>query len=155
MEKLDPSNSVESFKVDHTKLIPGLYVSRVDGCVKTYDLRTRTPNGGLYMSTTTMHSVEHMLVSFLRSRLPDKIYYFGPMGCRTGFYLLVDTSVPEREVLNLIKDSCRDVIKHEGKVFGQSIVECGNYIDLSLLKAKIECQNILSILGDEIGVYLK
>ena len=81
---------ITSFSVDHDFIVPGIYVSRIDGDVTTYDLRTRKPNCGDYMDNLTMHSVEHMLATFLRnSQLKDDIIYFGPMGCQTGFYLLV------------------------------------------------------------------
>ena len=81
---------IASFRINHDTLTPGIYVSRVDGDITTYDLRTRVPNSGDYMDNLTMHSVEHMLATYLRSgSLADSIIYFGPMGCQTGFYLLV------------------------------------------------------------------
>ena len=81
---------IASFSVDHDKILPGIYVSRVDGDITTYDIRTRRPNGGDYMSDLTMHSVEHLLATYLRSSaIGDRVIYFGPMGCQTGFYLLV------------------------------------------------------------------
>ena len=80
---------ITSFSVDHDKLIPGIYISRVDGDITTFDLRTRTPNAGEYMDNVTMHSVEHMFATYVRnSEIKDDVIYFGPMGCRTGFYLL-------------------------------------------------------------------
>ena len=87
---------IASFTVDHDKLGPGIYVSRRDGDVTTYDLRTRKPNAGEYMDNRTMHSVEHMFATFIRnSEIADSVIYFGPMGCQTGFYLLT-RDVPDK-----------------------------------------------------------
>ena len=80
-------DKIESFKIDHNKLCPGIYVSRTDGDITTYDLRTRKPNMGDYMDNITMHSTEHMIATYIRSSALSKdIIYFGPMGCQTGFY---------------------------------------------------------------------
>ena len=85
---------IASFSVDHDAIVPGMYVSRIDGDAVTYDLRTRKPNCGDYMSNLTMHSVEHMLATLLRnSECGDEVIYFGPMGCRTGFYLILRDTV--------------------------------------------------------------
>ena len=84
------NNRIASFSVDHDFIVPGMYISRIDGDVTTYDLRTRKPNSGDYMDNVTMHTVEHMMATFLRnSAIAGDVIYFGPMGCRTGFYLLV------------------------------------------------------------------
>ena len=86
---------ITSFSVDHDVLTPGFYISRADGDVTTYDLRTRKPNAGDYMSNAAMHSVEHMMATFLRNGpMAGDIIYFGPMGCQTGFYLLVRSQAP-------------------------------------------------------------
>ncbi|MBR4766255.1 MAG: S-ribosylhomocysteine lyase, partial [Clostridia bacterium] len=88
---------ITSFNIDHDKLKPGIYVSRIDGDITTYDLRTRKPNNGEYMDTTTAHTVEHMFATFARnSELKDDVIYFGPMGCRTGFYLLMRNADNEK-----------------------------------------------------------
>jgi len=130
---------IASFSVDHTKLKPGLYLSRVDGDVTTYDLRTRQPNSPDLMDNVTMHSVEHMLATFLRnSDLADRIIYFGPMGCQTGFYLLVrnaEHAAVHRALLWAL-DQTGD---YSGEVFGASEAECGNYRSLALAAAKREC----------------
>ena len=95
---------IESFKIDHNKLTPGIYVSRTDGDIVTYDLRTRKPNCGDYMDNATMHSVEHMIATYIRSSsIADDIIYFGPMGCQTGFYLLV-RNADNDTVLAVLKD---------------------------------------------------
>ena len=109
---------IQSFTVDHDKLEPGLYISRVDGTVTTYDLRTRKPNAGDYMDNLTMHSVEHLFATYIRSSsIGSKVLYFGPMGCQTGFYLLVD-STPKEQVLEAIEAVLRQIIAHTGPVFG-------------------------------------
>ncbi len=137
---------IASFTVNHETLMPGLYISRVDGDITTYDLRTRRPNTDDLMDHSTMHSCEHMLATYLRnSRLKDDIIYFGPMGCQTGFYLLV-RNADHASVLEALKTACRDVLAHEGEVFGNSSVECGNYRTLNLQKAKDECARYLEVL---------
>lgn len=135
---------ITSFCVDHDKITEGIYVSRIDGDVVTYDLRTRIPNGGDYMDPITMHSMEHMFATYVRnSSLGDRILYFGPMGCRTGFYLLVRRT-PDEEVLTLVTSVLEKIIAHEGEMFGQSRKECGNYRELSLSAAKAEAARYLS-----------
>ena len=148
-------NQIASFSVDHDKLKPGIYISRIDGDIVTYDLRTRTPNSGNYMDTCTMHSVEHMFATYIRnSEISDSVIYFGPMGCRTGFYLIV-RSIPSREVLNAILDTLMKIIYHEGPVFGASRKECGNYLDLNLESAKRECYSYLKILNSISNITFK
>lgn len=140
-------DKIESFKIDHNKLCPGIYVSRTDGDIVTYDLRTRKPNMGDYMDNITMHSVEHMIATYIRSSsMANDIIYFGPMGCRTGFYLLVRNADNEK-VLSVLKETLRKVIDHEGEVFGASAIECGNYRELDITSAKKECRKYLDILN--------
>ena len=139
-------DKIESFKIDHNKLCPGIYVSRTDGDITTYDLRTRKPNMGDYMDNITMHSTEHMIATYIRSSALSKdIIYFGPMGCQTGFYLLVRNADNE-EVLSVLKETLKKVIDHEGEVFGASAIECGNYKNLDISAAKTECERYLSVL---------
>ena len=134
---------IKSFQVDHDFIIPGMYVSRIDGDVITYDLRTRRPNCGDYMDSVTMHTLEHMFATYIRfSEFGENIIYFGPMGCRTGFYLLVKNMTNE-ETLELTKQTLRQVIEHEGEVFGSTRKECGNYKELDLESAKRECREYL------------
>ena len=140
---------ITSFTIDHDKLEPGIYVSRVDGDITTYDLRTRKPNCGEYMDTTTAHSVEHMFATLVRnSEIAEDVIYFGPMGCRTGFYLVVRNAENNR-ILEITKRILRDIIAHEGEVYGASRKECGNYLDLDLQKAKNECSLYLKDLKKE------
>ena len=137
---------IESFKIDHNKLNPGIYVSRTDGDIVTYDLRTRKPNMGEYMDNATMHSVEHMIATYIRSSsIGQDIIYFGPMGCQTGFYLLVRNGNDD-EVLAVVKETLQKVISHEGEVFGASQIECGNYKNLDIALAKEECRKYLEVL---------
>ncbi len=140
-------DKIASFKIDHTRLREGIYVSRTDGDVTTYDLRTRRPNRGDYMDNVTMHSVEHMIATFIRSGdIGKNVIYFGPMGCRTGFYLLVRNS-DNAAVLRELKICLKKTIDHTGEVFGASETECGNWRELSLAAAKKECARFLDILN--------
>lgn len=137
---------ITSFTVDHTKITPGIYVSRVDGDVTTYDLRTRRPNAGDYMSHLTMHSLEHMFATYVRSSsLSKDILYFGPMGCQTGFYLLV-RNAENGTVLRVVKEVLAQIVSHEGKMFGESEIECGNWRNLSVDAAKTEAAAYLEAL---------
>ena len=138
---------IKSFQINHNVLEPGFYISREDGDIITYDLRTRKPNNGDYMSNATMHSVEHMLATFSRnSEISDKIVYFGPMGCQTGFYLLVRDMKPT-EVFAYTKKWLQQTIDHDGPVFGASAIECGNYANLDIALAKEECKKYLEVLN--------
>ena len=137
---------IASFSVDHDKIVPGIYVSRIDGDITTFDLRTRVPNGGDYVDPVTMHSVEHMLATYLRnSEIGKSIIYFGPMGCGTGFYLLTRNEKNER-VLEVLLDCLEKTVNHDGEMFGGTKKECGNYKALSLDSAKEECRRYLDIL---------
>lgn len=137
---------ITSFNVDHDLLEPGIYVSRIDGDITTYDLRTRKPNAGSFMDTTTAHTVEHMFATFVRnSEIKDDVIYFGPMGCRTGFYLLVRNADNEK-VLETTRSILKSIVEYEGEVFGASQKECGNWLDLELGCAKEECARYLKIL---------
>lgn len=137
---------ITSFTIDHTKLEPGLYVSRIDGDITTYDLRTKKPNTNDLMDNETMHTLEHMLATFLRNgEIKNKVIYFGPMGCQTGFYLLIRNAVNEETKRVLIK-ALKDTINHNGEVFGNSAIECGNHKTLNLKKAKLEAESYLKIL---------
>ena len=142
---------IASFSVDHDKILPGMYISRVDGDITSFDLRTRRPNAGDYMDNVTMHSVEHMLATFLRGgEIGASVIYFGPMGCRTGFYLLTRDLDPQT-VLEALKKALAATVAHEGEVFGASRRECGNYAELSLSAAKRECAAYLAVLNQHKG----
>ena len=137
---------IASFEVNHNLLTEGIYVSRIDGDITTYDLRTRIPNAGDYMDNLTMHSLEHMFATYVRSsEISDSVIYFGPMGCQTGFYLLV-RNADNGKVLHVVKATLRRIIDHDGEIFGYSAIECGNYRNLDLAAAKVEAEKYLAVL---------
>lgn len=136
-----------SFCTDHRKFAEGLYISRIDGDITTYDMRMRKPNGGDYMDNVTMHTFEHMFSTYVRNMCPDVIY-FGPMGCQTGFYLLLRNS-DDKKVAELIKNCCIKITEHSGEVFGASEEECGNYKSLELETAKREAKRYLAVLENK------
>ena len=140
---------ISSFSVDHDLIDAGIYVSRIDGDITTYDLRTRKPNMGDYMDNLTMHSVEHMVATYIRnSEIGADVIYFGPMGCRTGFYLLV-RNADNDTVLNALKSVLHKTAFEATEMFGASRVECGNYLELSLDAAKSEAKRYLDVLNSK------
>lgn len=129
-------NRIASFLVDHRKIAEGIYISRIDDDVVTYDLRMRKPNQGDLLSNAAMHSLEHMFATLVRnSRLSDQVIYFGPMGCQTGFYLLMRHG-DHADNLELVKEVLLAIMDYEGEMPGNSEIECGNYQNLSLALAK-------------------
>lgn len=135
---------IQSFTVDHTRLLPGLYISRTDGDAITYDLRCRKPNTDDLMDNATMHSVEHLFATFVRNGPhSEKILYFGPMGCQTGFYLICRDLEPEavkKEIFRVLQE----ILRYDGPMPGGSEIECGNWRNLSLEKGKAECRRYLN-----------
>ena len=129
---------ITSFTIDHIKLQPGLYVSRKDNqgdvCVTTFDLRVTSPNEEPVMNTAEVHTIEHLAATYLRndSDWKDKVLYFGPMGCRTGFYLLMFGDYTSEEILPLVKNCFRFAADFSGEVPGASAKDCGNYLDMNL-----------------------
>ena len=120
---------IQSFQIDHDVLDPGIYVSRIDGDVTTYDLRTRKPNSGDVMDNVTMHSVEHMIATFVRnSSIADRVIYFGPMGCQTGFYLSTMNNVTAEDIAIALKAVYEKVfpISSTDDIVGLNEVQCGN-----------------------------
>lgn len=151
---MNKPNKIASFTVDHDLLTEGIYMSRIDGDITTYDLRTRVPNAGDYMDNLTMHSVEHMFATYVRaSAIADRVIYFGPMGCQTGFYLLVRNADNE-ETLAVVKDVLAKIVSHDGEMFGAVRRECGNYLNLDLQAAKTECKRYLDILENKENDFL-
>ena len=137
---------ITSFTVDHDYIGKGIYISRIDGDITTYDMRTRVPNAGDYMDNLTMHSLEHMFATYIRnSAIGESVIYFGPMGCRTGFYLLVRDIAPD-VVLEEVMLTLENIWEHKGEMFGASRKECGNYRELSLDAAKKEAREYLEVL---------
>ncbi len=138
--------TIQSFTVDHDFIDEGIYISRIDGDITTYDMRTRKPNNGDYMDNLTMHSFEHMFATYIRnSDIGESVIYFGPMGCRTGFYLLVRDLAPD-VVLSEVMRALGLIVEHEGKMFGATRRQCGNYRGLSVAAAKAEARRYLLIL---------
>ncbi|MBP3370313.1 MAG: S-ribosylhomocysteine lyase [Clostridia bacterium] len=134
---------ITSFSVDHDFIVPGIYVSRIDGDVTTYDMRTRKPNSDDFMDNLTMHSLEHMFATYIRnSDMGGDVIYFGPMGCRTGFYLLVRNADNQR-VLEGVKQVLSTIAYESDVMFGAERKECGNYKELSLDAAKLEAKRYL------------
>lgn len=129
---------IASFTVDHIKLLPGLYVSRKDKAgaetVTTFDLRLTKPNEEPVMNTAEVHTIEHLGATYLRNEpiWKDKVLYFGPMGCRTGFYLLLAGDYSSREVLPLVTECFRFIRDYRDAVPGASPKDCGNYLDMNL-----------------------
>lgn len=139
---------IASFNVDHTKLTPGLYLSRRDGEVLTWDVRMKKPNAGDYLSTGAMHALEHLLATYLRnSPQKDHVVYVGPMGCRTGFYVLTQGLSPA-EVLELVREGLRSCAAHAGPIPGASEIECGNYRDMDADAAKAEAAAMAALLDN-------
>lgn len=137
---------ITSFTVDHTKIGEGMYISRIDGDITTYDLRMRKPNCGDYIDVGAMHTMEHMFATFIRnSPIADDVIYFGPMGCQTGFYLLIRNADHVR-VFNEIKNVLKGIIEYNGEVFGNSEIECGNYRTLDLKLAHYEAKRYIDVL---------
>lgn len=129
---------IASFTVDHRKITEGIYLSRVDGDVVTYDLRMRRPNTGDLLSNSAMHSLEHLFATMARnSSMEDQIIYFGPMGCQTGFYFLIRNE-DHGQNLALIQKILKEITTYDGPMPGASEVECGNYRNLDLALAKAE-----------------
>ena len=130
---------IASFCVDHTKLDPGIYLSRVDGDIATYDLRFKNPNCPPFLSVPAMYTIEHLFATFARnSQWKDRVIYFGPMGCCTGFYLLL-RGMKHTDAIALIQDMVKQAIEFTGDIPGVSEVECGNYMSHDLETAKKEC----------------
>ena len=138
---------ITSFSVDHDFIVEGIYVSRIDGDIVTYDMRTRKPNSDDFMDNVTMHSVEHMFATLVRnSEIGGDVVYFGPMGCRTGFYLLV-RNADNQKVLEIVKDVLAKIAFEATEMFGATRKECGNYKELSLDSAKAEAKRYLDLLN--------
>ena len=133
---------ITSFTIDHIKLVPGVYVSRKDPVgsevITTFDLRMTSPNDEPVMNTAEMHAIEHLAATFLRNHkdFGPKIIYFGPMGCRTGFYLLLAGDYESKDIIELLKEMYSFIAEYEGEIPGASAKDCGNYLDMNLPMAK-------------------
>ncbi len=139
---------IASFQVDHTVLLPGMYVSRVDGDVTTFDLRFVRPNTPPYLEMPAVHTLEHLFATYVRnSEHKDKVIYFGPMGCRTGFYFLT-RDLSRDEVLTLTQQALAFAAAYDGDVPGVSAVECGNWLEHDLVGARAYAAAMADVLRD-------
>lgn len=141
---------IASFQVDHTVLEPGLYFSRQDGAIHTFDLRFKKPNTGDLLTHSEMHSTEHLVATILRnSEKKDSVVYFGPMGCQTGFYFLFDsTTLSDGEAIALLQQVFRQAGEFPGPMPGNSARECGNYRSLDLEAGKAICAYYADVIRD-------
>ncbi|MBQ3251752.1 MAG: S-ribosylhomocysteine lyase [Oscillospiraceae bacterium] len=143
---------ITSFTIDHIKLLPGLYVSRKDGVgnetVTTFDLRICRPNAEPVMNTAEIHTIEHLAATYLRNEphWKERVLYFGPMGCRTGFYLLLKGDLTSGEILQLVKDCFTFVRDYRDEVPGACAKDCGNYLDMNLPMANYWAGRYLAVL---------
>ena len=139
---------IASFEVDHTVLLPGIYISRQDGDITTYDIRMRRPNVEEVLDNASIHTIEHLFATYVRnSEYAEKIIYFGPMGCRTGCYFLV-RDMQTQTAVELIKKAFNFIADFDGEIPGVSPKECGNYRDHSLKGAKKEAASYSSVIKD-------
>ena len=140
---------IASFTVDHNKLQKGMYISRIDGDVVTYDIRMKKPNNNDFLSTGQMHTFEHLFATYARNmEFKDSVVYVGPMGCRTGFYFLVRNTVSHQQALNIVKNTLDFVKSFEGEIPGSTKIECGNYLDHDLKGAKAVAVDMIEVLKD-------
>jgi len=148
---------IKSFQVDHLRLKPGVYVSRKDKfktllfktlVITTFDLRFKQPNKEPVMDMPAMHTIEHLCATFLRSHKEwgNKIVYFGPMGCRTGFYLIAEGDYDSKNILPLLLETLEWIDNFEGDIPGASAIECGNWREQNIDMAKWECQRFAALL---------
>lgn len=138
---------IASFTVDHDTLRKGMYISRVDGDVVTYDIRMKKPNGGDYLANGAMHTFEHLFATYARNTdLSDGVIYIGPMGCRTGFYLLLRDSISTDTAIDLVRESFAFIADFEGEIPGTKPKECGNYREHDLNGAKEVARDMLGVL---------
>lgn len=137
---------IASFCVDHNTLLPGIYISRVDGDIITYDIRMRKPNVPPFLENAAIHTIEHLFATYARnSALKDQVIYFGPMGCRTGFYFLL-RDVKPMDAVQMIQDAFAFIAGFNGTVPGTTAAECGNYLEHDLQGAQQEAEKFIPII---------
>ena len=138
---------IASFCVDHTTLEPGMYLSRRDGDIMTWDIRMKKPNQGDYLSPASAHTIEHLFATRARnSRYGAHVIYVGPMGCLTGFYLLTQ-GLTDAEALDLVRECFAWMAEYDGPIPGASAPECGNYLMMDPIAARAECRAMLPVLA--------
>lgn len=140
---------IASFTVNHDTLEKGMYVSRIDGDVITYDIRMKKPNGGDYLNMSAAHTIEHLFATYARnSRFSSDVIYVGPMGCRTGFYLLLRDKISYKDAIALVVESMQFIQDFVGEIPGNKREECGNYLDHDLQGAKEVAMQTYQVLKD-------
>lgn len=140
---------ISSFKINHYKLKKGMYISRHDGDIITYDIRMKEPNSGDYLSNGIIHTFEHLFATYARnSKYSDAVIYVGPMGCRTGFYILLRDTVAYKEAIELVRKSLDFISEYSGEIPGAREEECGNYMEHDLEGAKLVAIEMKSVLLD-------
>ena len=149
---------IKSFEIDHTKLEKGLYISRVDGDIITYDLRMVKPNTPPFLENGGIHTFEHLMATYLRnSENKENVIYVGPMGCRTGFYVIFKGNLDSKDIIDIMKEMFKFIADYEGDVPGADPRSCGNYLDQNLPMAKYEAnkflKEVLNNIKDENLVY--
>ena len=139
---------ITSFTVDHNTLEVGVYISRIDGDITTYDMRFIKPNTPPFLPNPVMHTIEHLFATYSRnSEYADNVIYFGPMGCRTGFYFLVK-DLDNQTALDLIKETLKKCIDHKGDIPGNTAIECGNYLEHDVEGANEALKSYYNIVKD-------
>lgn len=145
---------IASFMINHLKLLPGIYVSRIDKIgeeiITTFDLRITRPNFEPVINTAELHTIEHLGATFLRNheKYADKTIYFGPMGCRTGFYMIIKGKYQSEDILPLVTEMFEFISGYDGNIPGASAKDCGNYLDMNLGMAKYWAYRYLQILSN-------
>ena len=140
---------IASFTINHDTLKKGMYISRIDGDVVTYDIRMKLPNGGDYLSTGEAHTFEHLFATFARNgAFGQEILYVGPMGCRTGFYLLTRDTLSYANAIQLVQESVAFIANYDGEIPGNKKEECGNYLDHDLIGARALAKDMQAVLRD-------
>ena len=138
---------IASFTVNHDILERGMYISRIDGDAVTYDIRMKKPNGGDYLENAALHTIEHLFATYARnSALGESVIYVGPMGCRTGFYLILRDGVSKADAISLVKDSFRFIAGFKGEIPGAKRQECGSYLEHDLEGARAEAESMITVL---------
>ena len=139
---------IASFTVNHDTLTKGMYISRIDGDIITYDIRMKLPNQGDFFDTASGHTFEHLFATFVRnSDYADSVIYAGPMGCRTGFYLLLRDTITFSSAIELVKASMDFIAEYQGEIPGNTAKECGNYLDHNLDGAKALAKDMQAVLS--------
>lgn len=140
---------ISSFTVNHDILEKGVYISRIDGDVITYDIRMKKPNGGDYLSDKELHTIEHLFATYARNSIyKNSVIYVGPMGCRTGFYLLERDTLGNQQALDLIKESFSFISTYYSEIPGSKKSECGNYLEHDLHSARKVALDMIEVLSE-------